>query len=573
MTLQGWLLIALFAGLLALTVKPLGGYMAIVFSGTRAPLRPLGPLERGLYRLAGIDPAVEQSWLTYAIALMSFHFAGIVLLYALQRLQGILPLNPGQFAAVSPDLALNTAVSFVTNTSWQSYGGETTLSYLVQMAGITVQSFLSVASGIAVAIALVRGLSRRGSQTIGNFWVDLTRATLYVLLPISVVAGLFLAWQGVPQTLAAAAEATTLEGAQQLIARGPVASQEVIKLMSGDGGGFFNVNSAHPFENPTALTNLIEMLLIFLLGGALTNTFGRMVGNQRQGWVLFGAMAVLFAAGIAVIYAVEAPGNPNFAALPIDQTAGALQSGGNMEGKEVRFGIASSSLFADVATDSSDGAVNAMLDSYAPLSGFVLMANMMVDEVIVGAPGSGLFGILLFAIVAVFVAGLMVGRTPEYLGKKINATEVKMTMLALLAVPAAILVLTAVACVVPAGLAGLGNNGPHGFSELLYAYTSAAATNGSAFAGLSANTPFNLSLALAMFVGRFMVIIPVLAVAGSLAAKRVVPVSAGTLPTDSLQFAGLLIGTVLIVGGLTFFPALALGPLAEHYAFNGGSVY
>jgi K+-transporting ATPase ATPase A chain len=574
MTPQGWALIALFAVLVGLTVKPLGGYLAAVFNGTPALLRPLGPIERGLYRLAGIDPAVEQSWLTYAIALMSFHLAGIILLYLLQRLQGVLPLNPAQFAGVSPDLALNTAVSFVTNTSWQSYGGETTLSYFVQMTGITVQSFLSVASGTAVVIALVRGLARRGSPTIGNFWVDLTRATLYVLLPISVVAGLFLAWQGVPQTLAATVEATTLEGAQQLIARGPVASQEVIKLMSGDGGGFFNVNSAHPFENPTALTNLVEMLLIFLLGAALTNTFGRMVGNQRQGWVLFGVMAVLFAAGIAAIYAAEAPGNPNFFPLAVDQSANALQSGGNMEGKEVRFGVVASSLFANVATDSSDGAVNAMLDSYAPLSGLALMANMKVDEVIVGAPGSGLFGILLFVIVAVFVAGLMVGRTPEYLGKKITATEVKMTMLALLAGPAAILALTAVACVVPAGLAGLGNNGPHGFSELLYAYTSAAATNGSAFAGLSANTPFfNLSLALAMFAGRFMVIIPVLAVAGSLAAKRVVPVSAGTLPTDSLQFAGLLIGTVLIVGGLTFLPALALGPLAEHYALSAGSVY
>jgi len=572
MTLQGWALIALFAALVGLTVRPLGGYIAAIFNGTHAPPRPLGPLERGLYRLAGIDPAAEQGWLAYATALMCCHLAGIVLLYALQRLQGLLPLNPGQLSAVSPDLALNTAVSFATNTSWQSYGGETTLSYVVQMAGITVQSFLSVASGMAVAIALVRGLARRESATIGNFWVDLTRATLYVLLPICSVIGLFLVWQGVPQTLGATVAATTLEGAHQLIARGPVASQEVIKLMSGDGGGFFNVNSAHPFENPAGLTNLVEMLLIFLLGAALTNTFGRMVGNERQGWVLLGVMAVLFTAGIAVVYAAEASGNPNFAALPIDQTAGTLQSGGNMEGKEVRFGIASSSLFANVTTDSSDGAVNAMLDSYAPLSGLVLMANMMVDEVIVGAPGSGLFGILLFAIVAVFVAGLMVGRTPEYLGKKITATEVKMTMLALLAVPAAILGLTAVASVLPAGLAGLSNNGPHGFSELLYAYTSAGATNGSAFAGLSANSPFfNLSLALGMFIGRFMVIIPVLAVAGSLAAKRGVPVSAGTLPTDSLQFAGLLIGTILIVGGLTFFPALALGPLAEQ--LNAGSLY
>jgi K+-transporting ATPase ATPase A chain len=572
MTLQGWALIALFAALVGLTVRPLGGYMAMVFSGKRAPLRPLGPLERGLYRLAGIDPLVEQGWLDYAITLISFHLAGIILLYALQRLQGLLSFNPNQLTATSPDLSLNTAVSFVTNTSWQSYGGETTLSYFVQMTGITVQSFLSAASGIAVAIALVRGLARHGSVTIGNFWVDLTRGTVYLLLPICVVVGLFLVWQGVPQTLGATLQATTLEGAQQLIARGPVASQEVIKLMSGDGGGFFNVNSAHPFENPTALTNLVEMLLIFLLGGALTNTFGRMVGNERQGWVLFGVMAVLFAVGVIAIYSAEAAGNPNFSGLSIDQATGILQSGGNMEGKEVRFGVAASSLFADVTTDSSDGAVNAMLDSYAPLSGFVLMANMMVDEVIVGAPGSGLFGILLFAIVAVFVAGLMVGRTPEYLGKKISAIEVKMTMLALLAVPLANLSLSAVASVVPAGLAGLGNNGPHGFSEILYAYTSAAATNGSAFAGLSTNSPFfNLSLALGMFIGRFLVIIPVLAVAGSLAAKHTVPASAGTLPTDSVQFAGLLIGTVLIVGGLTFFPALALGPLAEQ--LNVTSLY
>jgi K+-transporting ATPase ATPase A chain len=548
--------------------------MAAVFTGLRAPLRPLGPLERGLYRLAGVDPAVEQSWLSYAMALLAFHLVGIALLYGLQRLQAMLPLNVEKFTAVAPDLALNTAVSFATNTSWQSYGGETTMSYLVQMAGITVQSFVSAATGIAVAIALVRGLARRGSATIGNFWVDLTRGTLYLLLPIAVVAGLFLVWQGVPQTLGAAVEASTLEGGKQLIARGPVASQEVIKLMSGDGGGFFNVNSAHPFENPTASANLVEMMLIFVIGVPLTNAFGRMVGNPRQGWVLLGAMAVLFAAGIAIMYGTEASGNPNFIAPGIDQTANSLQAGGNMEGKEVRFGIAGSALFATVTTDSSDGAVNAMLDSFTPLGGFVLMANMMLDEVIVGGPGSGLFGILLFAIVAVFVAGLMVGRTPEYLGKKIHANEVKMTMLALLAVPAAILVLTAVAAVLPAGLAGLGNNGPHGFSELLYAYTSAAATNGSALAGLNANTPFfNLTLALAMFIGRFMVIIPVLAVAGSLAAKRVVPASAGTLPTDSLQFLGLLIGTILIVGGLTFFPALALGPLAEHFTYSAGAVF
>jgi potassium-transporting ATPase potassium-binding subunit len=469
---------------------------------------------------------------------------------------------------------LNTAVSFVTNTSWQSYAGETTLSYLTQMAGITVQSFVSAATGIAVGIALVRGFARRSSRTIGNFWIDLTRITLYVLLPICIIAALFLVWQGVPQTLGASVTATTLEGTHQVIARGPVASQEVIKLMSGDGGGFFNTNSAHPFENPTALTGIAEMVLIFLIGVALTNSFGRMVGNQRQGWALFAAMAVLFLAGATLIYRTEAGSNPTLAAFHIDQIPSVAQSGGNMEGKEVRFGVAQSSLFATVSTASSDGAVDSMHDSFMPLSGLILLGNMMMDEVVVGGPGSGLFGILLFVIVAVFAAGLMIGRTPEYLGKKIEGNEVKMTMLALLCPPLFILVLTAIAAVVPAGLAGLNNSGPHGFSEILYAYTSAAATNGSAFAGLNANTPFyNLTLALAMFAGRFVVIVPVLCIAGLLAAKRIVPASAGTLPTHGLQFVGLLIGTIVIVGGLTFFPALALGPAAEHFALQAGSTY
>ncbi len=465
-------------------------------------------------------------------------------------------------------------MSFATNTSWQSYGGETTLSYLSQMAGITVQSFLSAATGVAVAIALVRGLARRSARTIGNFWVDVTRITLYVLLPICVAAGLFLVWQGVPQTIGGYVSATTLEGAQQVLARGPVASQEAIKLLSGDGGGFFNVNSAHPFENPTAMAGILEMLLIFLLGVALTNTFGRMVGDQRHGWALFAAMAIMFAVGLAVIYGSEAKPNAQFAPFGVNQSVGDWQTGGNMEGKEVRFGIGQSALFATVTTASSDGAVNSMHDSFMPLSGLVLMANMMLDEVIVGGPGSGLFGILLFAIVAVFAAGLMIGRTPEYLGKKIEGNEVKMTMLALLCVPAFILGMSAVAAVLPAGVAGLNNNGPHGFSEILYAYTSGAATNGSAFAGLNANTPFyNMTLAAAMFAGRFIVIIPVLCIAGTLAAKRIVPVSAGTLPTYGAQFVGLLVGAVVIVGGLTFFPALALGPAAEYFAMQLGSVY
>jgi K+-transporting ATPase ATPase A chain len=492
----------------------------------------------------------------------------------LQRVQNLLPLNPQHFPPVSPDLALNTAVSFASNTSWQSYAGETTLSYLTQMAGITVQSFLSAAAGIAVAIALVRGFARRSMATIGNVWVDLTRATLYILLPICVVAALFFVWQGVPQTLDAYAQATTLEGAPQLLARGPVASQEAIKLLSGDGGGFFNANSAHPFENPTALAGLVEMLLIFLIGTALTNTFGRMVGDERQGWALFAAMAAMFLAGATAIYAFEAAPNPAFAPFHLEQAAGDLQAGGNMEGKEVRFGVGQSALFATVSTASSDGAVDAMHDSFMPLSGLILLANMMLDEVIVGGPGSGLFGMLLFAVVAVFVAGLMIGRTPEYLGKKIEANEIKMTMLVLLTVPAFILVLSATAAVLPAGLAGLSNAGPHGFSELLYAYTSAAGTNGSAFAGLSANAPFfNLTLAVAMFAGRLLIFVPVLCIAGGLAAKRIVPASAGTLPTHGAQFVGLLIGTVVIVGGLTFFPALALGPVAEQFAMQAGMTY
>ena len=574
MTWQGWLQIALFAVLITGLVKPLGGYIARSLDGLGRVQRALAPIETGLYRLAGVDRAEEQSWVGYAFALLSFNVAGIVALYALQRVQNVLPLNPQQFDAVAPDLALNTAVSFATNTSWQSYGGETTLSYFSQMAGITVQSFLSAATGVAVAIALVRGFARRSAQTIGNFWVDLTRITLYVLLPICIVATLFLVWQGVPQTLGAYVSATTLEGANQVLARGPVASQMAIKLLSGDGGGFFNANSAHPFENPTALTGVLEMLLIFLIGVALTNTFGRMVGDQRQGWALFAAMALMFAAGLVVIYASEAASNPALSSFGLDQTASALQAGGNMEGKEVRFGVGQSALFATVTTASSDGAVDAMHDSFMPLSGLVLMANMMLDEVIVGGPGSGLFGILLFAIVAVFAAGLMIGRTPEYLGKKIEGSEVKMTMLALLCVPAFILGMAAVAAVLPAGVAGLNNAGPHGFSELLYAYTSGAATNGSAFAGLSANTPFyNLTLAAAMFAGRFIVIVPVLCIAGTLAAKRIVPVSAGTLPTYGMQFVGLLVGTVVIVGGLTFFPALALGPVAEHFAMQAGLTY
>ena len=567
MTLHGWLLIAVFVLAVGVTIRPLGAYMAWIFTGQHASIRFLRFFERAFFRLTGVDPSSEQNWLNYAVALLIFNLAGMILLFAILALQAAMPLNPQHLGPMAPDLAFNTAVSFATNTSWQAYAGETTLSYFSQMAGITAQSFLSAATGMAVAIAMMRGFARHGGETIGNAWVDLTRATLYILLPICVIGALLLASQGVPQTLAGPANASTLEGATQIIARGPVASQEAIKLLSGDGGGFFNANSAHPYENPTALANLFEMLLILLIGAALTNTFGRMVGDERQGWSLLGAMVVLFAVGLCVVYSVETSGNPHFAKLGIDQAAGPLQAGGNMEGKEVRFGIAGSALFANVTTASSDGAVNAMHDSFTPLGGGMVMANMMMDEVIVGAPGSGLFGMLLFALVAVFIAGLMVGRTPEYLGKKIQSAEVKMAVLALLVVPVTILVLTSVAAVLPEGLAGLSNAGPHGFSELLYAYSSAAATNGSAFAGLNANTIFfNLTLALAMLCGRFLVIVPVLAIAGSLAAKVKVPVSAGTLPTDGMQFVFLIVGTVLILGALTFFPALALGPLAEHYS-------
>jgi potassium-transporting ATPase potassium-binding subunit len=575
MTAQGWLQIGLFALLVVALVKPFGWYLVRVYAGERTPLQPfLRPIETALYRLAGIDETVEQKWLGYALSLLAFHLAGIVALYAFQRRQAVLPLNPQGFGAVAPDLALDTAVSFVTNTSWQSYAGEATLGHLAQMAGICVQSFLSASVGIAVAMALIRGFARRSTATIGNFWVDLTRGTLYVLLPVCLVSAVFFLSQGVPQTLAGFADATPIEGGRQLIARGPVASQLAIKLLSGDGGGFFNANSAHPFENPTPLTNLIEMVLIFGIGAALTNSFGRMVGNQRQGWILLAVMASLFAAGASGVYALEAQGNPALTAFGVDQTRSEEQAGGNMEGKEVRFGISGSALFATVATASSDGAVDAMHDSFMPLGGAVLLANMMLDEVIIGAPGSGLFGMLLYCIVTVFVAGLMVGRTPEYVGKKIEADEIKMTILALICVPAAALGLTAIACIVEPGLAGLGNQGPHGLSEILYAYTSAAATNGSAFAGLNANTPFyNLTLALAMFVGRFIVIIPVLAVAGSLAAKRVVPASAGTLPTDRGLFGALLAGVIVIVGGLTFMPALSVGPVVEHYALRAGSLY
>jgi K+-transporting ATPase ATPase A chain len=471
-----------------------------------------------------------------------------------------------RMGAISPDSAFNTAVSFVTNTNWQGYGGESTMGYLVQMTGLTVQNFVSAATGIAIAMALIRGFSRASAQTVGNFWADLVRATLYVLLPLSLLCALFYVSQGVTQTLGSYIDATTLEGAKQTIAVGPTASQLAIKMLGTNGGGFFNANSAHPFENPTALTNLIEMVSIFAIGAALTNVFGRMVGDERQGWAIFAAMGILFIAGVAVTYWAEAGSNPAFAALGIE--------GGNMEGKEVRFGIAGSALFAVVTTAASCGAVNAMLDSFTPLGGVVPLVNMQLGEVIIGGVGAGLYGILLFVIVTIFIAGLMVGRTPEYLGKKIEAKEVKMAMLAVLSLPLAILGFTAASAVLPTALGSLANAGPHGYSEILYAYTSAAANNGSAFAGLSANTPwYNLTLGLGMMMGRFMVIVPVLAIAGSLAAKKTVPTSAGTFPTHSGLFVGLLVGVILVVGGLTYFPALAVGPIVEHFAMLAGQTF
>ena len=575
MTFDGWIQIALFSAVIVLLAKPFGGYMTRVFAGERTFLSPvLLPIERGLYRLSGVDERRDQNWLTYAVAMLLFNLAGFVSLYALMRFQALLPFNPAGQSAVEESLAFNTAMSFDTNTNWQSYVPEATMSYLVQMAGLTVQNFLSAATGIALAIALIRGFTRRSAAGIGNFWIDLVRSTLHVLLPISIVVGLFFVWQGMPQNLSPYTVATTLEGGRQVIAQGPVASQEVIKLLGTNGGGFFNANSAHPFENPNAITNFVEMVLIFSIGAALTNVFGRMVGDQRQGWVVLAVMGLLFLGGVTTAYWAEAAGNPRIAALGVDVDASDSQAGGNMEGKETRFGIANSALFATVTTDASCGAVNAMHDSFTPIGGLVPLFNMQLGEIIIGGVGAGLYGMLLFAIVSVFVAGLMVGRTPEYLGKKIEAREVKMAMLAILILPLSILGFTALATVVDAGLAGPANQGPHGFSEILYAYTSGTANNGSAFAGLGANTLFyNTTIGFAMFIGRFLMIVPMLAIAGSLAAKKIVPASAGTFPTDGPVFVGLVLGVILIVGGLTFFPALALGPLVEHFAMNAGTLF
>jgi len=575
MTVNGWVQIALFSVIVILITRPLGGYMTRVFAGERTFLSPvLRPVERAIYWCCGVDEKEEQHWLTYALAVLFFSIVGFLSLYALQRLQWYLPFNPQTQTGVEQGLAFNTAVSFVTNTNWQSYVPETTMGYLVQMAGLTVHNFVSAATGIAMALALIRGFSRREAKAIGNFWVDLTRTTLYVLLPISVVLTLVLVWQGVPQNLGAYVDATTLEGATQTIAQGPVASQEVIKELGTNGGGFFNTNSAHPYENPTPLSNFIELLAIFAIGAGLTNVLGRMVKDERQGWALFAAMGLLFLAGVTTAYWSEVQGNPAFAALDVDSAQSAAQAGGNMEGKEVRFGPVNSALWATVTTDTSCGAVNSMHDSFLPIGRMVPLVNMQLGEVIFGGVGSGLYGTLAFAIVAMFVAGLMVGRTPEYLGKKLEAKEVKMTILALLSLPFSILGWTALAAVLPAGLAGLANAGPHGFSEILYAYSSGTGNNGSAFAGISANTRFyNTTIGFAMLIGRFIMVIPLLAVAGSLAQKKLLAPSAGTFPTNRPLFVGLLVGVVLIVGGLTYFPAVSLGPVVEQVALNQGKTY
>jgi len=567
MTIIGWIQILLYCAIIIAITPILGGYMTRVFNGERTFLSPLlRPVEFLVYKIAGVDERREQSWLIYAVGMLLFHVGGFLILYVLMRLQAALPFNPAGQSAVSEDLSFNTAMSFITNTNWQNYAGENTMSYLVQMLGLTHQNFLSAATGIVLAIALIRGFARHSAQTVGNFWVDITRCTLYILIPICVPYALFLVWQGIPQTLGPYVDATTLEGAKQTIAVGPVASQIAIKMLGTNGGGFFNANASHPFENPTALSNYVQIISIFALGAGLTNVFGRAVGNVRQGWAVLTVMGVLFIAGVIVCYAAEAHGNDALNALGL--------TGGNMEGKEVRFGIAASSLFAVITTDASCGAVNAMHDSFTALGGMIPLINIQLGEIIVGGVGSGMYGMLLFVIISIFVAGLMVGRTPEYVGKKIEAKEVKMAMLAILVLPLMYLGWTAVAMLVPSAVAAMNNPGPHGFTEVLYAYTSQTGNNGSAFAGLSANTLFyNVTGAIAMGVGRFWMIIPAMAIAGSLAAKKSVPASAGTFPTSGGLFVGLVVGVILIVGGLTFFPALALGPIVEQLAMNAGTLF
>jgi len=566
MTVQGWMLILVFVAVLVALAKPVGLWLFAIYEGRRTPLHTvLGPVERGFYKLAGVDPAAEQGWRRYALHMLAFQLATLLFTYFVLRFQDLLPMNPRGLAGLTPDGAMNTAISFTTNTNWQWYSGEAALSNLGQMLGLTIHNFFSAATGIAIAFALFRGFARKQASGIGNFWADMTRITLYVLLPACIVYAVYLIASGVPQTFGTMIDATTLEGAKQSIVLGPVASQEAIKMLGTNGGGFFNANSAHPFENPSALTNFIQMLSIFVLGVGLTYTFGKAVGNTRQGWAILAAMLTLFVVGAGVAYWQEAAGNPVMHQLGL--------AGGNMEGKEVRFGIAASALFATVTTAASCGAVNAMHDSFTALGGMIPLFNMQLGEVVVGGVGAGIYGFLLFAILAVFVAGLMVGRTPEYVGKKIESREVKLAVLAIAVLPLMILGGTALASVLPAGLAGPLNKGPHGFSEILYAFTSAAANNGSAFAGITSGTPFyNGLLGVAMWIGRFFIIVPALAIAGSLAAKKVHPESTGSFPTTGVLWIGLLIGIILVLGGLTFLPSLALGPVADHLAMIHGTL-
>ncbi|HJQ23007.1 MAG TPA: potassium-transporting ATPase subunit KdpA [Blastocatellia bacterium] len=592
MTLNGWLQLAAFFLAVFVVTKPLGILMTKVFAGEKTWMsRVLGPVERLIYRLCRIDATREQHWTAYTTAMLMFSVASLLVLYAMQRLQAYLPFNPQQFTGVAPDLAFNTAASFTSNTNWQAYSGETTMSYFVQMAGLAFHNFVSAAVGICLAIAFIRGIARREAKTIGNFWVDLTRCSLYVLLPLCTVGALLLVSQGVVQNLKPYTTARMVEPLKvetpnddgttttntvtgQVIAQGPVASQEIIKELGTNGGGFFNANSAHPFENPTPLTNFLEMVAIFAIGGGLTYTLGRMVGNQRHGWAVFAAMSILFLIGFCVVYYFEAQGNPNFNQYGVTQAASVEQAGGNMEGKEVRFGIANSAIFAAITTDASCGAVNSWHDSYTPLGGMIPLLNIMLGEVIFGGVGAGLYGMLVMVVLTVFIAGLMVGRTPEYLGKKIEAKDVKMAMLYALVFALSILCFSASASVGPYGASKINNGGPHGLSEIIYAYTSATGNNGSAFGGLNVNTTwYNTTLGLAMLVGRFLMIIPMLGIAGNLAAKKIVPPSAGTFPVHTPLFVVLLIGVILIVGALTFFPALALGPIIEHFLMRSGVMF
>ena len=597
MTVNGFLQLAVYFLVLLAVTKPLGIYMTKVFSGEKTfSSRVLGPIERLIYRICRVDATSEQHWTAYTAAMLMFSVVSLLVLYALQRLQYYLPLNPQQFTGVKEDLAFNTAVSFTTNTNWQAYSGESTMSYLVQMAGLAFHNFTSAATGIALAIAFIRGIARREAKTIGNFWVDLTRCSLYVLLPFCVIGALLLVSQGVVQNFKPYTQAVLVEPQQvtrtdadtgaettdtvtdQTIAQGPVASQEIIKELGTNGGGFFNANSAHPFENPTPFSNFFELVAIFSLGAGLTYTLGRMVGNQKHGWAVFAAMSILFLAGFFVAYYFEARGNPNFNQYGVSQTAiqtsGVEQAGGNMEGKEVRFGIANSALFATITTDASCGAINSWHDSFTPLGGMIPLLNIMLGEIIFGGVGAGMYGILVMIVLTVFIAGLMVGRTPEYLGKKIESKDVKMAMLYVLVFALSILCFSAWASIAPYGASKVNNGGPHGLSEIVYAYTSATGNNGSAFGGINVNTYwYNTTLGLAMLIGRFLMIIPAMAIAGNLATKKIVPPSAGTFPVYTPLFVVLLIGVILIVGALTFFPVLSLGPIVEHYLMNSGTMF